>query len=333
MRSALPRDLVMGTNILQQAHPRTGRLTSRASGGSDARRQRHRPFQALRLDGDGRSQDGWRRGHRLRPRRESLRARPGLLVDHGEPCRRRERRRTARAARDGPQDAQGKRRAAQDGKWADIALLEPVRDYKARHASTMLTFDAVVDAIGQIEAKANQPAAALGVNHFCHSPMRNCASWMRASSAGPESILTIVVTHSAVCNCTSKLALRGPGMRAPIPDLLQPAIRRRRRTRWSEPRLRPSWSISPRPGVAFAAANEAILRRLGRYPRRPALTHCPGQHVGNCVGRHEIGQPQFLARHTPVFPRRHVQRQRQQIAGATHVESVFGETANVALEQ
>jgi NifU-like protein involved in Fe-S cluster formation len=44
------------------------------------------------------------------------------------------------------------------GKWADIALLEPVRDYKARHASTMLTFDAVVDAIGQVEAKAKQPA-------------------------------------------------------------------------------------------------------------------------------------------------------------------------------
>ena len=40
------------------------------------------------------------------------------------------------------------------GKWADIALLEPVRDYKARHASTMLTFDAVVDAIGQIETKS-----------------------------------------------------------------------------------------------------------------------------------------------------------------------------------
>ena len=39
------------------------------------------------------------------------------------------------------------------GKWGDIALLEPVRDYKARHASTLLTFDAVVDAIGQIEAK------------------------------------------------------------------------------------------------------------------------------------------------------------------------------------
>jgi NifU-like protein involved in Fe-S cluster formation len=43
--------------------------------------------------------------------------------------------------------------APPDGAWADIAILEPVRDYKARHASTMLTFDAVVDAIGQIEAK------------------------------------------------------------------------------------------------------------------------------------------------------------------------------------
>jgi NifU-like protein involved in Fe-S cluster formation len=40
-----------------------------------------------------------------------------------------------------------------NGKWADIAVLEPVRDFKARHASTLLTFDAVVDAIGQIEAK------------------------------------------------------------------------------------------------------------------------------------------------------------------------------------
>ena len=39
------------------------------------------------------------------------------------------------------------------GKWADIAVLEPVRDYKARHASTMLTFDAVTAAIDQIEAR------------------------------------------------------------------------------------------------------------------------------------------------------------------------------------
>jgi NifU-like protein involved in Fe-S cluster formation len=40
-----------------------------------------------------------------------------------------------------------------EGKWADIAVLEPVRDYKARHASTLLTFEATVDAVEQIEAR------------------------------------------------------------------------------------------------------------------------------------------------------------------------------------
>ena len=44
--------------------------------------------------------------------------------------------------------------APPSGKWADIAVLEPVRDYKARHASTMLTFDAVVSAIDKIEEAA-----------------------------------------------------------------------------------------------------------------------------------------------------------------------------------
>ena len=45
-----------------------------------------------------------------------------------------------------------------EGKWADLAMLEPVRDYKARHASTLLVFDAVEDAIAQIEAKRNGDA-------------------------------------------------------------------------------------------------------------------------------------------------------------------------------
>jgi NifU-like protein involved in Fe-S cluster formation len=39
------------------------------------------------------------------------------------------------------------------GKWADAAVLEPVRDYKARHASTLLTFDAVVDAVAKAQAR------------------------------------------------------------------------------------------------------------------------------------------------------------------------------------
>ena len=42
---------------------------------------------------------------------------------------------------------------APDGRFAEFRFLEPVRDYKARHASTLLTFDAVVDCIEQIEAK------------------------------------------------------------------------------------------------------------------------------------------------------------------------------------
>jgi NifU-like protein involved in Fe-S cluster formation len=49
--------------------------------------------------------------------------------------------------------------APPEGRFADLKYLEPVRDYKARHASTMLTFDAVVDAIGQIEKKRAGKAA------------------------------------------------------------------------------------------------------------------------------------------------------------------------------
>jgi NifU-like protein involved in Fe-S cluster formation len=38
-----------------------------------------------------------------------------------------------------------------EGKWSDLEVLLPVRDFKARHASTLLTFDAVCDAVEQIE--------------------------------------------------------------------------------------------------------------------------------------------------------------------------------------
>jgi NifU-like protein involved in Fe-S cluster formation len=49
--------------------------------------------------------------------------------------------------------------APPQGRFADLKYLEPVRDYKARHASTMLTFDAVADAIGQVERKLAEAAA------------------------------------------------------------------------------------------------------------------------------------------------------------------------------
>lgn len=37
------------------------------------------------------------------------------------------------------------------GRWAPLAALEPVRDYPARHASAMLPFDAVAEALSQLE--------------------------------------------------------------------------------------------------------------------------------------------------------------------------------------
>ena len=37
------------------------------------------------------------------------------------------------------------------GRWADLAILENVRYYKARHASAMLVFEAVEEAIRAVE--------------------------------------------------------------------------------------------------------------------------------------------------------------------------------------
>ena len=47
------------------------------------------------------------------------------------------------------------------GRWADLAVLEPVRDYRARHASTLLVFDAVEKALAEIEAKGGKVSAAI----------------------------------------------------------------------------------------------------------------------------------------------------------------------------
>ena len=40
-----------------------------------------------------------------------------------------------------------------NGRWADLAVLEPVRHYKARHTSTLLIFEAVEKALDEIAAK------------------------------------------------------------------------------------------------------------------------------------------------------------------------------------
>lgn len=44
--------------------------------------------------------------------------------------------------------------------WADAAILEPVRDFKARHASTLLAFEAAAQAATQVEE--GEPAALPG---------------------------------------------------------------------------------------------------------------------------------------------------------------------------
>ena len=64
-----------------------------------------------------------------------------------------------RAVRETMQKMLKENGAPPEGRFADLKYLEPVRDYRARPASTMLTFDAVVDAIGQIEKKRTEAAA------------------------------------------------------------------------------------------------------------------------------------------------------------------------------
>lgn len=44
------------------------------------------------------------------------------------------------------------------GRWQDLEVLEPVRDYKSRHASVMLTFDAVLQAIDEIRSSREAEA-------------------------------------------------------------------------------------------------------------------------------------------------------------------------------
>ena len=45
------------------------------------------------------------------------------------------------------------------GKWDDLKYLEPVREYRARHLSTLLVFDAVADALEKIESAESLTAA------------------------------------------------------------------------------------------------------------------------------------------------------------------------------
>lgn len=57
-----------------------------------------------------------------------------------------------RAARDGLFAMLKEGGSPPTGRFADLAYLEPVRDFKARHTSTLLAFDAVVACLDDIAA-------------------------------------------------------------------------------------------------------------------------------------------------------------------------------------
>ena len=51
-----------------------------------------------------------------------------------------------------------------EGEWVEFAVLEPVRDLPSRHAATLLTFDAVAEALGRVEALWRPAEAAAGTD-------------------------------------------------------------------------------------------------------------------------------------------------------------------------
>ena len=53
--------------------------------------------------------------------------------------------------------------APPEGKWAEAAALAPVRDYRARHASTLLSFEAAAQAASEIEARTERSAMIAGM--------------------------------------------------------------------------------------------------------------------------------------------------------------------------
>ena len=131
------------------------------------------------------------------------------------------------------------------GKWADIAVLEPVRDYKARHASTLLTFDAVTAAIDQIEAKRR---AAWQLNKSLRPwptgafPAGHRAAMRCLHAPPPTRIGLLAMTWAAAAapavDCAAEAASPCPGTN---PSCRASKWRRRRTGRPIASRSRPSW--------------------------------------------------------------------------------------------
>lgn len=58
------------------------------------------------------------------------------------------------AARDAMRDMLKEEGAPPTGKWSDLEVLQPAREFRNRHQSILLTFEATLDAIGQVETQS-----------------------------------------------------------------------------------------------------------------------------------------------------------------------------------
>jgi NifU-like protein involved in Fe-S cluster formation len=62
-------------------------------------------------------------------------------------------------ARDGLRALLAGEHASFDGRFADLSIFEAVRDYKARHASVMLAFEATVEAVEKALERQAEPVS------------------------------------------------------------------------------------------------------------------------------------------------------------------------------
>ena len=52
------------------------------------------------------------------------------------------------------------------GKWQELAMLQPAAEFRNRHASILLPFDAVLAAVSEIEGNSDRPASETGVSEL-----------------------------------------------------------------------------------------------------------------------------------------------------------------------
>ena len=88
--------------------------------------------------------------------------------------------------------------------------------------------------------------------------------------------------------------------------------------------------------IEVAGPDDITLIDLGNEPgtlvNGARVNKCK-LHVGDQIRRHQIGELELAGvEFMQIFPRRHAERKRQQVAGSAHIEGVFGETADVAFD-